>query len=146
MIFVSFSIEKIQSPALTVPPFSHLTTCTPTNSNLYLAYSLVTVVSEPDLYRFLTFQVPNLRSLFHCFGCTTTSVQIQGTCIHFITNELLAPRPNPKLEDHPLSATYGCLFNIYADTPHIGGHSSIRNLKIHHAVVTGTHLLWQSQQ
>jgi len=45
MIFVSFSIEKIKSPALTVPLLSHLTSYTPTNFNLYLAYSLVTVVN-----------------------------------------------------------------------------------------------------
>jgi hypothetical protein len=27
-----------------------------------------------------------------------------------------APRPAPKLEDHPLSAVRVCLFNIFADT------------------------------
>jgi hypothetical protein len=47
---------------------------------------------------------------------------------------LLAPRPTPKLEDHPLSVFRDCLF---AATLHIGGRSSIR-----HAVVTGTHLSW----
>ena len=146
MIFVSFSIEKIKCPALTVPPLSQLTSCTPTNSNLYFAYSLLAVVSEPDLYRFLTFQVPNLMSLFHCFGCTTASVQNQGTSIGFVTSKLLVPCPNPKLEDHPLSATCDCLFNMRADTHHIGGHSSIPNLRMHHAMVTRTHLSWQSQQ
>jgi hypothetical protein len=30
--------------------------------------------------------------------------------------ELLAPRPTPKLEDHPLSAVRDCLFNIFAAT------------------------------
>jgi len=53
---------------------------------------------------------------------------------------LLAPRPTPKLEDHPLSAVHDCLFNLYAATLRIGGRSSIRNLRTHHAVVTGTHL------
>jgi hypothetical protein len=33
--------------------------------------------------------------------------------------ELLAPRPTPKLEDHPLSAVSDCLFNIFAATLHI---------------------------
>jgi hypothetical protein len=33
--------------------------------------------------------------------------------------ELLAPRPNPKLEDNPLLAVRYCLFNIYTDTLHI---------------------------
>ena len=70
MIFVSFSIEKIPSHALTVPPLSHLTSSTPTKSNMYLGNSLATVASEPDLCRPLTFHVPNLLSLFHCL-CRT---------------------------------------------------------------------------
>jgi hypothetical protein len=53
---------------------------------------------------------------------------------------MLAPRPTPKVEDHPLSAVRDCLFNILAATLHTGGRSSIRNLKTRHAVVTGTHL------
>jgi hypothetical protein len=32
---------------------------------------------------------------------------------------LLAPRPNPRLDDHPLSAVRDCLFNIFAATLHI---------------------------
>ena len=33
--------------------------------------------------------------------------------------ELLAPRPIPKLEDHPFSAVRDSLFNIFAATIHI---------------------------
>jgi len=55
---------------------------------------------------------------------------------------LLAPRPTPKLEDHPLSAVHDCLFNLFAATLHTGGRSSIRNLRTRHAVVTGTHYTW----
>jgi hypothetical protein len=33
--------------------------------------------------------------------------------------ELLAPRPTPKLEDHPLSAVRDCLFNVFAAILHI---------------------------
>ena len=55
---------------------------------------------------------------------------------------LLAPRPTPKLEDHPSSAVRDCLFNLFAATLHIGGRSSIRNLRTRHALVTGTHLTW----
>jgi hypothetical protein len=55
--------------------------------------------------------------------------------------EFLAPRPNPKLEDHPLSAVRDGLFNIFAATLHIGGCSSIRNVRMRHAVETGTHSL-----
>jgi len=70
-------------------------------------------------------------------------------CEHFVTRysffydeELLAPRPTPKVEDHPLSAVRHCLFNIFAAALHIAGRSSIRNLRTNHAVVTGTHLSW----
>jgi hypothetical protein len=37
----------------------------------------------------------------------------------FYGEELLAPRPTPKLEDHPLSAVCDCLFNVFAATLHI---------------------------
>ena len=60
--------------------------------------------------------------------------------IRFYGEELLAPRPTPKLEDHHLSAVRDCLFNIFAATLRIGGRSFIRNLRTRHAVVTGTHL------
>jgi hypothetical protein len=53
---------------------------------------------------------------------------------------LLAPRPNPKLEEYPLLAIRDCLFNIFAATLHIGDRSLTRNLRTFHAVVTGTHL------
>jgi hypothetical protein len=36
--------------------------------------------------------------------------------IIFYGEELLAPRTNPKLEDHPLSAIRDCLFNVFAAT------------------------------
>jgi len=61
----------------------------------------------------------------------------------FYGEVLLAPRPTPKLEDHPSSAVRGCLFNLFAATIHIGGHSSIRNLRTRHAMVTGTHIQLQ---
>jgi hypothetical protein len=60
--------------------------------------------------------------------------------ICFYDEELLASRPTPKLENHPLSAVPNCLFNIFAATFHITGHSSICNQRMCHAVVTGTHL------
>ena len=37
----------------------------------------------------------------------------------FYGEELLAPRPTPKLEDHPLSAVRNCLFKVFAATVHI---------------------------
>ena len=59
----------------------------------------------------------------------------------FYREGLLAPRPTPKLDDHPSSAVRDRLFNLFATTLPIGGHSSIHNLRMCHAVVTGTH--WQ---
>ena len=47
----------ITTPALTVLPLSHLTSCTSTTSNLYLTNSLATAISDPALYRPLTLQV-----------------------------------------------------------------------------------------
>jgi hypothetical protein len=57
--------------------------------------------------------------------------------VGFHGEALLTPRLTPKLEDHTLSAVRDCLFNILAATLHIGGRSSIRNLRTRHAVVTG---------
>jgi len=62
----------------------------------------------------------------------------------FYCEELLAPLPTPKLEDHPLSAVCDCLFNIFTATIHIGGHSSVGNQRMCYVVVTGTHLSWSS--
>ena len=118
MIFLPFSIAKNIIPCSYRAPFPHLTSCTPTNSNLYLANSLATVVSEPDLYRLNTVNLPNLMSLFHCLGRTKRRVQDRGKCIRFVTRpvfyveDLLAPLPPLKLEDRPLLAVRDCLFNI----------------------------------
>jgi len=40
---------------------------------------------------------------------------------------MLAPRPTPRLDDHPLSAVRECLFNTFAATLHIGRRSSVHN-------------------
>jgi hypothetical protein len=66
------------------------------------------------------------------------SLVILNMC--FYGEGLLAPRLTPKLEDHPSSAVRVFLFNLFTATLHIGGRSSIRNLRTRHAVVTGTHI------
>jgi len=71
--------------------------------------------------------------------CLFVNISQQDT---FFYDELLAPRPTPYLEDHPLSAVRHCLFSIFAAALRIGGRSSIRNLRTRQAVVTGTHLSW----
>jgi hypothetical protein len=53
------------------------------------------------------------------------SIKFRRPLWHFVTRlffygeELLAPRPSTKLEDHLLSAVFDCLFNIFAATLHI---------------------------
>jgi hypothetical protein len=80
-----------------------------------LANSLAATVIEPARYRLLTLHVPNLISHF---GCTRVSVQFGGlhfdfrNMIYLYGEELLLPRPIPKLEDHTLSAVRDCLLNI----------------------------------
>jgi hypothetical protein len=81
------------------------------------------------------YPVPIRPKYFRGFVC-----EYFVTKIRFHGQELLAPSPTPKLEDHPLSVVRDCLFNIFAATLHIGSRSSIRNLRTRHAAVTGTHL------
>jgi hypothetical protein len=56
--------------------------------------------------------------------------------LNFYGEELLAPRPTPKLEDHHLSAVRDCLFNIFTVTSlYLQAVASIRNLRTRHAVL-----------
>ena len=64
--------------------------------------------------------------------------------IRFYCEQLSAPRPTLKLQDHPLSAVRDCLFKIFASILHIGSRFSFRNLRTRHTVVTGTHLSRQA--
>jgi hypothetical protein len=86
-------------------------------------------------------------SIFHCSGRTKDQVRDPSLCFcyyaRFYGEDLLAPHPTAKLEDHPLLAVRDSLFNIFAATLHIEGRSSTRSLRTRHAVVTGTHLSWQ---
>ena len=76
-----------------MPPLSHLTSCTSTKSNLYLANSLGVAVSETALYSPLTFQAPNLMSLFRCLGRIKVFVLVRGfLCEHFVTRYVFTVR------------------------------------------------------
>jgi len=77
-----------------------------------------------------------LGGSFHTTSINTEALVVASKeiqCANFVTRyvsygeELLAPRPTPKLEDQALSAVRDCLFNIFAATFHIGGRSSIRD-------------------
>ena len=85
------------------------------------------------------------KSLPRLLNCTVTWKNFYG-------EELLAPRPKPKQEDHTFSAVRGCLFNIFAANFHIWRNllhpqpeeAPCRGDRDLHITVTGTHLsLWQ---
>ena len=128
-------------------PLSHQTSCTPTKSNLYLGNFLAAAVSEPALYRLPTFHMPNLVSLFRCLVYQSINPGLRQVFLFhntdsFYGEELTTPRPTPKLEDHPLSAVRECLFDRFAATLHIEGCFSLHNLRMCHALGTGTHFSW----
>jgi hypothetical protein len=82
-----FPYKNVYSPLGSVPLPSHLTSCTPVKSNLYLDSSLETVIWEPVLYKRLTFHNPNCISILHCLGCLSKeSVQVRGYMKLFVTN------------------------------------------------------------
>jgi hypothetical protein len=95
-------------PDLTVPPLSQVTSCTSNKSNLYLANALATAVRDPDLYRLLTFQVPNLTSLFHCLGYTKGPVQARGARTRFKTRPVFRVRSSRHLAQPPSWRTTPC--------------------------------------
>jgi hypothetical protein len=51
----------------------------------------------------------------HTHPCLDSFVVFRNKLI-FYGEELLAQRPTPKLEDHPLSAVRDCLFNLFTAT------------------------------
>jgi hypothetical protein len=63
-----YPIHGSHSPAGTVPLPSHLISCTPTKSNLYLDSSLETVIRVPTLYKLLTFHQLCILTVVCC--CT----------------------------------------------------------------------------
>ena len=130
-----------------MPPSSHLTSCTSTKSNLYLANSLATFLRDPDLHRLTTCTKSHVPLLL-LRSCQRISPGPKHMYpfrnkTSFYGKVLLAPPPNIKLEDHFLSAVRDCLFNTFVSARYIGGRSSIRNLKTRQAVVTETQLSWR---
>jgi hypothetical protein len=111
-----------------VPPLSHITSCTPTQSNLHLAISLATVVSAPN--------IPGAKSHVP-FPLLRSYQSISPGLRHvfmFCNKDISCP--TPKLGDHLLSAVRDCLFNIFTAAVHIECCSSIGNLRTCLAVVT----------
>jgi hypothetical protein len=128
-----------------VPPPSHLTSCTPTKSNLYLVTSLEIVIREPALYKLLTFHNTNLVSIFRRLGrLSKESVQVRGSIEIVVTNLFVYGEglsvPRWRTSPCHLSAA---AYSIYSQLPStVGDRSSIRKLRKSHAVPTGTHPTW----
>jgi len=103
---------------------------------LFPIYAYVSQV----LFFCLMYHAPHLVSIFHwCY--TKGSVLSPRPCVLFRNvgsyDELLvAPRSNPKLEDHPLSAVRDCLLYTFASTSISGNRFSNRNPRTRHSVVT----------
>jgi hypothetical protein len=134
---------------VSVPPPSHLTSCASTKCNLYLYSSHETVMREPALCKFLTFHISNLVSIFRCLGrLSKKSVQVQGSCVFFITRlfvygKVLLPHIQPPSYGTTHCRLSAAVYSIYSQLPSIvGGRSSIRIPRTRHALVTGTHLTW----
>jgi len=87
----------------------------------------------------LACRFPLLRSYQSISPCLRI-LTIFRNRVHFYGDELLELPSTSKLEDHPLSEVRDCFFSIFTATLHIGGRSSIRNLRTRHAVMTGAHL------
>jgi hypothetical protein len=64
---------------------------------------------------------PYQRKLYQRISPGPRLCQKFRNVILFYGEELLAPRPISKLEDHPFSAVRYCLFNVFAATLHIRG-------------------------
>jgi hypothetical protein len=134
MILISLSIVNVHYPAGSVPPPSHLTSCTPTKSNLYFD----TVTSKPALHKLLIFNVPSLLTIFrHLGSLSKESVQVRGTGKSFVTQPQ-SWRTTPRRLSAAACSMYSQLFSI------AGGRPSNRNPRTRHAVVKGTHLTWRA--
>ena len=116
-----------------------------TQSNLHLVNSLATAVIDPYLYiPYTKSHVPlQLLRSYQSISSDPSQVYPFGYKASFYGEELLAPCPPSELEDHPLSALRGCLFNVFAATLRTGCRTSTRNLKTRHVVLKGTEVLEQ---
>jgi hypothetical protein len=143
MILIPFPIEKCilacWFSAISIPPpvlpinLTYISILLPQLSWANLPYTYCTSDIAPSKSHV---HFPLLRSIIQRISpCLRLLVNFRNNFI-FYGKELLAPRPTPKLDDHPLSAVCDCLFNIFACPPYLEAISSIRNLMTRHTVVT----------
>jgi hypothetical protein len=72
-----------------VPPFSYLTSCTPTKSNLSFDCSCATVFVGSALYKLLTLHATNPISIFFYLNRSGVPVKMQRPLQHYVTNWFL---------------------------------------------------------
>jgi hypothetical protein len=86
-------LKNVYSPAGSVPPPSHLTSCTPSKPNLCFQFSSSSALSEPALYILLTLQVTNLISIFFRLGhLPKESVLVRGSLWSFVISLIFTMR------------------------------------------------------
>jgi hypothetical protein len=92
---------------------------------------------------------PKVHYRNHKCHLSLSSIQVRGLLFvwkhdTFLRWGVVSTSPNPQYGGLPLLGCPRLLINIFAATLHIGGSSSIRNLRTRHAVVTGTY--WSRQR
>jgi hypothetical protein len=141
MVLIPLSIQNVYSPAGTVPlPFC-LTSSTPTKLT-YILIVLLTLTSEPTLFKVLKSQVPNLMLIFQSSGwLSKQSVQLRGSCESFVTCLFFIVRAWYPHVQPPSWRTATCLptaaYSLYSQLPSTAGvRPSIGNLRMLQAMVT----------
>jgi hypothetical protein len=77
--------------------------------------------------------IPLLRSFIQKIHPGPRLIDPFRNMLAFYGEVLLAPRPTPKLEDHPLSIVRGCLFNIFAANLQLEAVPIISNPRMRYA-------------
>jgi hypothetical protein len=137
---VQYQIHWAYFPAGVVPLPSHLTSCRPTKSNLYLESSLESAGMEPALHKKLVFLVRNCISIF-CRLCRLfkNSLQVRAPCESFVTwffRWSLVSLTPARTGGPPLVVLSVAAYSIYSKLPTVaGGRPSICNPRTRHVVV-----------
>jgi hypothetical protein len=126
MIFISFSIEKNIILALIVPP------CVPPNILDTHCCKWIWPIQALCVPRTKSRAPFSLLRSYQRISLSLRQLYPFRNKASFYGEELLATRPTPKLEGHHLSAAHDCLFNLFTATLHIGGCSSIHDLRMCH--------------
>jgi hypothetical protein len=101
MIFVSFLLGKIIIFCSYHAPLSHVKSCTPTESSLLLANSLVTVVSSPNIPGAEPYVPFPLRRSYQSISQGPRHILMFCNKASFYGEELSAPHPTPSWRTTP---------------------------------------------